>query len=70
MASKTYRCIVEVTTRPQTNGKRLTFYPEDVIESKFLRGQTDRLIEMGTIELIKKVKAQPVEVIVESENGT
>jgi len=65
--AKDYRCIVEVTTRPQTDemfkGKRLTFRPGDIIESKFLRGQTERLIGMGVIEEIKKAKAKPVETI-------
>lgn len=56
MAAKTYRCKVELTTRLQSDGNRLTFYPGDIIEAKFLRKQTDRLLEMGTIEEVKKTK--------------
>lgn len=76
MASKTYMCKVEVTTKPQSDemykGRRLTFRPGDIIESKFLRGQTERLIGMGVIEEIKKLKAQPVVVDaeIEEDNGT
>jgi len=68
VASKKYRCIVEVTTRPQSNGKRLTFYPEDVIEAKFLRGgQAERLLDMGVVEEIKKAKSKPD---IENVDGT
>ncbi len=55
MASKRYKCKVELTTRPQADGKRLTFYPEDIIEAKFLRNsQAERLLGMGVIEEMKK----------------
>ncbi len=61
MAAKEYRCKVELTTKPQADGKRLTFYPEDVIEAKFLRGgQVDRLLDMGVIEEIKKMKTKRI----------
>ncbi len=60
MASKRYICKIEVTTRPQGDGKRLTFYPGEIIEAKFLRGgQVERLLDMGVIEEIKKAKAKP-----------
>ena len=68
MAAKKYRCIVEVTTRPQTNGKRLTFYPEDVIESQFLRGQTERLLGMNVIEEVRKTRTKTTTSNADSEN--
>ncbi len=56
--AKKYKCKVELTTRPQADGKRLTFYPGDVIESKILRGQTERLLGMDVIEEIKKTRTK------------
>ncbi len=59
MSSKKYKCKVELTTRPQADGKRLTFYPEDIIEAKFLRNsQAERLLDMGVIEDIKKARTR------------
>ena len=59
MASKKYKCKVELTTRPQADGKRLTFYPGDIIEAKFLRNsQAERLLDMGVIEDIKKTRTR------------
>ncbi len=59
MASKKYKCKVELTTRPQVDGKRLTFYPDDIIEAKFLRNnQAERLLDMGVIENIKKARTR------------
>ena len=59
MSSKKYKCKVELTTRPQTDGKRLTFYPGDIIEAKFLRNsQAERLLDMGVIEDIKKTRTR------------
>ena len=69
MASKKYKCKVELTTRPQVDGKRLTFYPDDIIEAKFLRnGQAERLLDMGVIEEIKKARTKPITSNADSEN--
>ena len=69
MASKKYKCKVELTTRPQVDGKRLTFYPDDIIEAKFLRNsQAERLLDMGVIEEIKKARTRTITSNVDSEN--
>ncbi len=69
MTSKKYRCIVELTTRPQADGKRLTFYPDDIIEAKFLRNsQAERLLGMGVIENIKKARTRTTTSSADSEN--
>ena len=72
MAAKKYKCKVELTTRPQAGGQRLTFYPEEVIESKFLRGQVERLLGMGVVEEIKKTRTKTAtsNAEVESVDGT
>ncbi len=57
MASKKYKCKVELTTRPQADGKRLTFYPEDILEAKVLqKDQIEGFLVRGVIEEIKKKK--------------
>lgn len=67
--AKKYKCKVELTTRPQADGKRLTFYPGDVIEAKFLRnGQADRLLGMNVIEEIKKARTKTTTSIADTEN--
>ena len=69
MASKKYKCKVELTTRPQVDGKRLTFYPGDIIEAKFLRNsQAERLLDMGVIEDIKKARTRTATSNADSEN--
>lgn len=69
MASKKYKCKVELTTRPQADGKRLTFYPGEIIEAKFLRnGQVERLLDMGVIEEIKKARTKTIISNADSEN--
>lgn len=68
--AKKYKCKVELTTRPQTDGKRLTFYPGDVIESKFLRGgQVERLFGMDVIEEIKKTRTKTTTSSADTENA-
>ena len=69
MASKKYKCKVELTTRPQADGKRLTFYPGEIIEAKFLRNsQAERLLDMGVIEDIKKARTRTATSNADSEN--
>ena len=69
MASKKYKCKVELTTRPQADGKRLTFYPGEIIEAKFLRnGQVERLLDMGVIEEIKKARTRTATSNADREN--
>ena len=61
MASKKYRCKVELTTRPQADGKRITYYPGEILEAKVLhKDQIDPLLAKKVIEEMKKVpRTQP-----------
>lgn len=55
MASKKYKCKVELTTRPQADGKRLIFYPGDILEAKVLqKDQIEEFLAKGVIEEIRK----------------
>lgn len=59
MTSKKYRCKVELTTRPQADGKRLTFYPGDILEAKVLRkDQIEEFLDKKVIEEIRKKTQQ------------
>ena len=70
MAAKKYRCKIEMTTQPQASGKRLTFYPGDVVDAKFLSiAQVERLLGMGVIEGMRKVRVKTLHAHVEDVDG-
>lgn len=57
MASKKYKCLVELTTRLQTDGKRLTYYPGQTLEAKVLhKDQIESLLAANVIGEIKKTQ--------------
>ncbi len=69
MASKKYKCKVELTTRLQADGKRLTFYPEDILEAKVLqKDQIEEFLVRGVIEEIKKARTRTTTSSADSEN--
>ena len=74
MASKKYKCKVELTTRPQADGKRLTFYPGDTLEAKVLhKDQIEGFLAKGVIEGIRKKtqsRTTTSDTDIENVNGT